>query len=279
MQRAQIAAETLDITSAGHYRSASGKTVELGDAIARAKQQTVLIRPDDLPALRSKAEAQLRRRHLGGAIEVCNESTFSAARRLVSQLGDGRVGALNFASAKNPGGGFLGGSQAQEEALARASALYPCLLTQPEYYDANRRGTSALYTDHMIVSPNVPVFRDDDDRLVDEPWEVTLFTAPAPDASALGHNKPHLREQLEPTFRRRIENLLAAAVAFDLTAMVLGAWGCGVFGNDPRMVARLFAEFLKHDGAYAHAFAAVTFAVLDPGGATLAAFAEVFESA
>jgi uncharacterized protein (TIGR02452 family) len=68
-------------------------------------------------------------------------------------------------------------------------------------------------------------------------------------------------------------------VAFDQAALVLGAWGCGVFGNDPAMVARRFGEFLKEGGAYAHAFTDVTFAVLDRGGATLAAFADVFPSA
>ena len=35
-----------------------------------------------------------------------------------------RIGVLNFASAKHPGGGFRGGSQAQEESIARSSTLY-----------------------------------------------------------------------------------------------------------------------------------------------------------
>jgi uncharacterized protein (TIGR02452 family) len=278
-QRARIAAETLAILNAGRYRGANGREIELGDAIQAAVARTALYRPDDAAALRSKASEILRQRQHPTRIEVRNESTFSAARRLVQQAGAGRVAALNFASARNPGGGFLSGSQAQEEALARASALYPCLLSQPVYYEANRRGTSSLYTDHMIVSPNVPVFRDDHDQLIDEPWEVTIITAPAPNAAALDHKRPHLREQIEPTFRRRIENVLAAAVAFDQAALVLGAWGCGVFGNDPAMVARRFGEFLKEGGAYAHAFTDVTFAVLDRGGATLAAFADVFPSA
>jgi uncharacterized protein (TIGR02452 family) len=275
-QRARIAAETLAILDTGRYRSANGREIELGDAIRAAVARTALYRPEDAAALRSKADEILRQRQHPTRIDVCNECTFSAARRLVQQVGAGRVAALNFASARNPGGGFLSGSQAQEEALARASALYPCLLSQPAYYDANRRGASPLYTDHMIVSPNVPVFRDDDDQLIAEPWEVTIITAPAPNAAALDHNNPQLREQIEPAFRRRIQNLLAAAVVFDQTALVLGAWGCGVFGNDPAMVARLFGEFLKNGGAYARAFTVVTFAVLDRGGATLSAFAEEF---
>ena len=66
----------------------------------------------------------------------------------------------------NPGGGFLSGSQAQEESLARATALYPCLAQMTEMYETNRQLNSPLFTDNMIYSPEVPVFRDDDDILL-----------------------------------------------------------------------------------------------------------------
>jgi uncharacterized protein (TIGR02452 family) len=194
----------------------------------------------------------------------------------VSRFGPDQVAALNFASAKNPGGGFLGGSQAQEESLARASALYASISKHIEYYEVNRATRSLLYTDHLIVSPRVPVIRDDEDRLLEEPWEVTIITSPAPNAGAIAENNPSESVQVEPTFRRRIEQVLSAAVAFDQTALVLGAWGCGVFRNDPATVARLFGEFLLPGGTFAKAFAHVSFAVLDRQGDTLAAFANVF---
>jgi uncharacterized protein (TIGR02452 family) len=149
-------------------------------------------------------------------------------------------------------------------------------LSQRGYYEANRAGGSLLYTDHMIVSPCVPVFRDDDGRLLEEPWEVTIITAPAPNAGAIAGNEPDSAADVEPVFRNRIELLLATAVDFNQTAMVLGAWGCGVFRNDPAMVARLFGEFLLPGGSFASAFEHVTFAVLDHHGRTLAAFAKVF---
>jgi len=69
---------------------------------------------------------------------------------------------LNFASAKNPGGGFLGGGSAQEESLARSSGLFPCINQMQQMYETNRAYRSCLYTDHMIYSPRVPVFRDDE---------------------------------------------------------------------------------------------------------------------
>src|SRR4029077_4484905 len=102
-------------------------------------------------------------------IRATNGTTLAAARQLHEQYGPERIALLNFASARNPGGGFLSGSQAQEESLARASGLYASLSRMTDYYGANRRSKSALYTDHMVYSPLVPVFRDDDDRLLDEP--------------------------------------------------------------------------------------------------------------
>jgi len=57
---------------------------------------------------------------------------------------------LNFASGRNPGGGFLRGAQAQEESIAKVSGLYPCLETQHEsFYMPNRRSHSPFYTDNV----------------------------------------------------------------------------------------------------------------------------------
>lgn len=275
-KRASIAAETISIMDGGAYVAPSGRQNVVRDAIARAADGSVLITPADVTGLRATANRKLSALSHRTAFEVANETTFAAARRLAADVGGHRTAALNFASAKNPGGGFLSGAQAQEECLARASALYACLQRQMPYYEANRRCESLLYTDHMIVAPRVPVFRDDEDQLLEEPWETTIITAPAPNAGAIAKNEAPSIDLVEPTFRRRIEMVLAAAVAFDQTAIVLGAWGCGVFGNDPAMVARLFAEFLLGGGRFARAFTHVAFAVLDRKGDTMAPFAGAF---
>lgn len=268
------------ITRAGRYTSPSGRDVAIGDAVRLAVEASELIRPGEFRSLRSRAEKTLGERTFRTTFEVRNETTFAAARRLVGQFGADRVAALNFASAKNPGGGFLHGSQAQEESLARASALYACLQRHPDYYDANQRERSLLYTDHLIVAPRVPVFRDDADQLLEEPWEVTILTSPAPNAGAVAKNQREAVGRVEPTFRRRIEQVLSAAVAFNQAALVLGAWGCGVFRNDPAAVAGLFGEFLlPPGGAFASAFEHVTFAVLDRDGGTIAPFANTFTGA
>src|SRR5262249_37135212 len=141
---------------------------------------------DDLLA-RSRASAGAAR----ATIEVTGETTAQAARRLIQRDGVARVAALNFASAKNPGGGFLGGAKAQEEDLARASALYACLITQRAYSDWTRACGSMIYPDHIISSPGVPFFRDDRLDLLEDPFVCSILTAPAPNAGeAARHGEP-----------------------------------------------------------------------------------------
>jgi uncharacterized protein (TIGR02452 family) len=194
---------------------------------------------------------------------VERESTLSAARRLVVDHGKTGVLCLNFASAKNPGGGFLGGSQAQEESLARSSALYASLCTQNGYYEANRACGTALYTDHMILSRDVPIFRDEAGQLLAEPYLLTILTAPAVNAGAITKNKPQNEELILPTMASRIAKVLAVAAHAGYSHLILGAWGCGVFRNDANDVAELFASVLLGEGPFAHCFQSVTFAVLD----------------
>src|SRR5262245_42769281 len=119
--RARIAQETLAILRAGDYTSTAGTPVDLRVALESARTRSVLYRPadfDDVCATRERLLAQ-HVKHGPATFEVVNETTLHAARRLLD-AGTNRVLALNFASAKNPGGGFLNGSQAQEESLARA---------------------------------------------------------------------------------------------------------------------------------------------------------------
>ena len=270
-QRARIAAETVAIVGAGTYVAPSGSTVSIRDAARAAVAGSAVVRPGEAVAASAGA--------FETTFEVRNEPTFAAARRLVGRFGPGRVAALNFASAKNPGGGFLSGAQAQEECLARASALHACLAPQHVYYDANRACGSVLYTDHLIVSPGVPVFRDDVDELLEAPWAVTILTCPAPNAGAVAASRPGLLAEVGPTFRRRIGAVLSAAAARNQAALVLGAWGCGVFGNAPAAVAGLFAEQLLAGGRFAGVFEHITFAVLDARGESVGAFERVLGKA
>jgi uncharacterized protein (TIGR02452 family) len=236
--------------------------------VARAAAGTLLYRPDDYDRLDRPATQK------GSfAIEVTAETTAEAARRLVVPEGGARIVALNFASAKNPGGGFLGGAKAQEEDLARCSALYKCQLTQPEYYQANRAQSSMLYTDHLIYAPEVPFFRDDGLELLPEPFTVSIITSPAPNAGEARQRGEGSR--VLATLERRAKHVLGVAAHHGHETVVLGAWGCGVFRNDPREVAGVFARLLATP-PFVGSFARVVFAIYDRSRTkeTLRAFEE-----
>jgi uncharacterized protein (TIGR02452 family) len=145
-------------------------------------------------------------------------------------------------------------------------------------YDINRRFASSLYTDHMIFAPDVPVFRDDEDVLLEQPYRLSFVTAPAVNAGAVRTNEPQNVSKIEPVMRSRTEKVLSVAVVHQHDVLVLGAWGCGVFGNDPADVARWFAALLTGDGLFCSAFRMVTFAVLDrsPDRAIIRAFERHF---
>ncbi len=267
MSLAGVAKETLAIVAAGRYRAPSGATRELGPELAAARAGTRLYEPEELAALVADLPA------LAGpppAVTVTAETTSAAARRLAAT---GPVAALNFASAKNPGGGFLGGAKAQEEDLARGSALYDCQLTARGYYDANRACASMLYTDHLIWSPAVPCFRDDQLALLEDPYRCGFITAPAPNAGEALRRDPRARRAITATLVRRAAMVLAVAVAEGARRLVLGAWGCGVFRNQPAEVADVFGAALAAP-PFAGAFDEVCFAIYDrsPDRATLRAF-------
>src|SRR5205814_6075588 len=114
--------------------------------------------------------------------EVTNETTLDAARRLAAE--GHRVVALNFASARHPGGGFLKGAIAQEESLCRSSGLYESLRDHEMYrYHAPMPG--GMYTNYAIYSPDVPVFKNDDGELLAEPYLCSFITSPAVNAGAI----------------------------------------------------------------------------------------------
>jgi uncharacterized protein (TIGR02452 family) len=256
-----VAQETLSIVEAGAYVSAGGKRVDISSSVAAALAGTVLYAPGELSIAPSKAHRP--------RVVVTDESTGDAARRIFAEHGS--VCALNFASARNPGGGFLRGAKAQEEDLARCSALYATQLRCPGYYQANRALDDLAYTDHIIWSPEVPFFRDRKLNLVDEPYLVSIITAPAPNAGEMLRRNPNDQARIDSTLRRRGALVLAAAAKHAQRHLVLGAWGCGVFRNDPAQVARVFAELID-DGHFDGE--TITFAILDRSktGSTLAAF-------
>lgn len=272
--RSRIAKETLDILEQGFYYRSDGYKVPVQAEAESAIRGSVLYKPVALPAVKQEAAARLELdRRAEPAIEVTDESTLAAARRLVQVEGMENVACLNFASAKHPGGGFLGGAQAQEESLARSSALYPCIVQMEEMYNYNSATKTCLYSDYMVYSPKVPVFRNDSGELLGSPYLVSMITSPAVNAGVVRERELQNVERIVPVMLERVRYILSVAAQHGEKAIILGAFGCGVFRNDPAEVAAVFKQVLVGEG-YGRLFDRIVFAVLDrsEGKRTLAAF-------
>ncbi|MDX3693704.1 TIGR02452 family protein [Streptomyces europaeiscabiei] len=263
-----IARETERIVEAGGYRAPAGHEVSIAADVAAARAGTRLYGPDPVETPQAGA--------VKAVIEVTGESSLEAARRLTAT--EAPVAVLNFSSARNPGGGYLNGAQAQEEALCRASALYTCVREAPAFYDHHRTHRDPFYTDRVIHSPAVPVFRDDRGALLDTPYTTGFLTSAAPNASVVRRTTPERAPELPRALAVRAERVLETAAANGYRRLVLGAWGCGVFGNDPTQVAAAFRTSLTAGGRFEGFFEHVVFGILDrtKGTAIRSAFERAF---
>ncbi|MCJ8282517.1 MAG: TIGR02452 family protein, partial [Rivularia sp. ALOHA_DT_140] len=206
-QRAAIAKETVDILNKGFYQNNQQEAIYIQEELQTAIENSIHYSEEDFSQLLSKLnkkQVEANQNQYQIQFEINNETTLNAANRLINQEGYDKVLCLNFASAKNPGGGFLNGSQAQEESLARATGLYPCIFQMTRMYEKNRYYGSCLYLDDMIYSPQVPVIRDDDDNLLDKPFLVSILTVPAVNTGAVKQNgKKQENKQIEKTMLQR----------------------------------------------------------------------------
>lgn len=265
-----IARHNSVILAAGGYRTRSGRQVSLATALAEAKAGTRIYGPKQVIPGEEPAAGPVRT-----VVEVTGESSTVAARRLAGDPDAGAaVAVLNFASARNPGGGYVRGAKAQEEALCRASALYETLLEAPEYYETHRAGRSTFYTDRVIHSPGVPVFRDDRGELLEAPFRVGFLTSPAPNAGTIRRQEPERAHEIPAALARRAERVLEVAALHRYRRLVLGAWGCGVFRNDPAEVAEAFRGLLA--GRFEDVFEQVVFGILDRDPGPREAFERAF---
>jgi uncharacterized protein (TIGR02452 family) len=265
IRAAQYGREAVVIGECGYYRAPSGLNVDIKALLSSAVEGTVSYPPN------APVSGTIGGQH-DTIIEVVNETTLSAGKRLM-EVGCHPV-LLNFASATNPGGGFLNGARAQEEYLARSSCLYACIRSNA-MYASHRENYDPLYTDYVIYSPGVPVIRDDNGTLLEVPYTIAMITCAAANASRLAAERRH---EIGPAMMRRICKILSIGIAHSHDGIVLGAWGCGAFGNDGHEIAGLFHAALssRFKGAYRR----VIFAVVDwsPDRRFIGPFEEQFQS-
>lgn len=254
--------ETESVLQRGWYEY-DGRRVDIAEGLKVMRQGTMLHLPGELRRL------PFPQRRSDTRVEVARESTLQAVERCAD--GTEPVAVLNFASARNPGGGVVkGGRGAQEESLARASGLYDALMQCPEFYDAHRDDPDPFYSDRVIHAPDVPVFRRDDGSWLPRPVFAAFLTSAAPNRRMIERDRPRTAGRIAGVLSDRARGVLAVAAHHGASRLVLGAWGCGVFGNEPEEVADAFAGHLSGD--FSGVFREVVFAIPNGDDATRETF-------
>lgn len=209
-------------------------------------------------------------------IIISKKRTFEAAQDY-AKLGE-KVAVLNFASSTNPGGGVVNGAGAQEECLCRISTLYFTLDTDENwkrFYNPHRKARTPLHNDDILYTKNITVFKSDTTSpklLPENEWyDVDVITCAAPNLrenpsnrynSGDGNQRLILHnEELYSLHEKRDSRIFDAAASQNVDVLVLGAFGCGAFMNDPKVVAKVMLSLAKK---YAHFFKIIEFAVYCP---------------
>ena len=199
-------------------------------------------------------------------IIVSQLRSFEAAAQYIGK----RTAVLNFASATNPGGGVEKGASAQEECLCRVSTLYPCLTDQKmrdSFYTPHRKNGNALHNDDIIYTPKVLIIKDDDHNMLATPFLVDVISCAAPNLrekpnnaynSGDGNKVQISDNELLALHEKRARKIFASAIANGVEVLILGAFGCGAFCNDPYVVARAYKNVLPD---FAHYFHTIEFAI------------------
>ena len=235
-------------------------------AVESSKRQTRLYEAGNVPVYPDRVKA--------GKTAVSKSRTFEAAVRLAKQYPGKKIAVLNFASASHPGGGVRHGSRAQEESLCRCSTLYPTLTQDflwKQYYEVNRAARNVIHTDACIYSPGIVICKSDTDwpeRLPQADWcTVDVITCAAPNLRyepanqynpETGESVVILPDELQRIHEQRARQILAVAAVNGADILVLGAFGCGAFRNDPNAVAKAYDNVIKE---HPQAFDLIEFAI------------------
>lgn len=265
--QATIFRETMNIIKKGSYRDSNGNFNNIKTKVSESNKNTLTISKDISydkyikPRFSNKHKwGHKEKMSIYSKIEITDESTFSAASRIKS-FGIKEVVVHCFANALSAGGGHKNNKIGQEEFLIRQSSLYSSLITQKKMYKYNRSHKNPFYSNFMIYSPNVVVIRDDDYNLI-YPFRVSVISSPAVNNTEILSNHPNGEKNRDVyrCMKDRSRKILQLAISMNNKAIVLGAFGCGVLGNDPDIISKIFKELLV-DEFYGKFFTKIIFAI------------------
>ncbi|MBS0634943.1 MAG: TIGR02452 family protein [Verrucomicrobia bacterium] len=249
--RKQLFFETVEASKKGYF--CRGKFITLNPAtVTKMQQGTKVLSLDMLKPTKSpKVETTFL---------VEDIDTLDLMQRLIKE-GHNPVG-LNMANKDHAGGAVEIGAPAQEESLFRRTnycqALYlkenPHLQAQlPNGYHIPEHG--------LIYSPDVQIIRTSEKEGSEwcEPCSVSLIAAAAYDLRPAGDALSP--KEVRAGLAKKVCALLRCAKLYNHNAVVLGAWGCGAFENDPQLVAETIKEVLQ-EKEFKGAFSVVAFPIL-----------------
>ena len=267
MNNIEIANQTIKITNDKYYMLGDRKIKLLPLNFASVE----VISPESSIALAEKY-SNMHKKGKMCSFKVTNEDSFQAAHRYDKPF------VMNFANAHHAGGGFRLGANAQEEALCRCSTLYSSIQSDEAkvMYRYNNTHLGRVESDYMLLSTDVCVFRDEKCNLLESPFQAAVITVPAPNrrGAAIIASKSFVAE----TMTRRIRNMLSTAAERRYKNLILGAWGCGAFGNSAADVSGYFHKVLV-DEEFGSLFDEVCFAVYSkPDGKNITEFRKMFKA-
>ena len=238
----------------------------LAASVEEAKKNTKVYYEDEYPQFdMSNARNE--------QITVTKDRSYQAAMRLAKENPGKKIAVMNFANAFHPGGGVTKGASAQEECLCRCSTLYALLYRRSlrdTYYKHHHDLNTSKASDALIYTEGVVICKTDDDhpqRMDQEDWvKVDVITIAAPDlraksnmyAPVIGDNTYMNNAELFGYHVKRAMHMLTVAASKEADILVLGAFGCGAFQNDPAVVARAYKVALEE---FPKVFDTVEFAV------------------
>lgn len=239
---------------------------ELSASVLNSKKHTRIYWEDDYPEFDSSEVCDTE-------VTVTGDRSYQAAMRLAAENEGCKIAVMNFANAFHPGGGVTKGASAQEECLCRTSTLYPLLdreILKRTYYEHHRKLKTPKASDALIYTEDVVICKTDEDlpkRLPREQWvKVDVITVAAPDLRKMSNRYAPLvnggtnmnNAELFGYHVKRAIHVFTCAAAKEVDILVLGAFGCGAFQNDPEVVARAYKVAI---GEFPKVFKKIEFAV------------------
>ncbi|MCD8149823.1 MAG: TIGR02452 family protein [Clostridiales bacterium] len=239
--------DTLEILEKGSYDKA-GVEIKLPLSPEQMKGIDVFL-PDDIELLRTEKDktdaSETTPSGYGSSFGCENTDALALAQRKYRDLkANGtsvpKILVLNLASATRPGGQTRKGASAQEEDLCRRTSLLLSLEseTAKKYYDYNNARKTRMGSDAVMVSPDVEVIKDASSETLQDPFPISVMSCAAP-MVRLGLEGMS-QQEYEQMLYQRIQGMLLVAASQGYRHLVLGAFGCGVYGNDAAVVSDLF---------------------------------------